>query len=109
MNEEMEKLLANIVNESESCIMLGNTKNTEGKSKNFIRLKFPGGSKDLHDFLDGVYVMLSEFNKILIEQEILPLESLQKMYSATLMTADLAIIEGVGVRDIIDRINKEIK
>lgn len=48
--------------------------------------------------------MLSVLNKILLEQGILTLENLEKIYSASLMTADLAVTEGINVEDIIVKI-----
>lgn len=53
--------------------------------------------------------MLSAFNKILLEQKILTLEGLEKIYSASLLTADLSVTECVSVEDIIAKVDKEVE
>ena len=105
--KEMEKLLDDVVDVSECCIIFSAAKNAEGELEGSVRLKTPKEAKDLNTFLNGTFNMLSVLNKILLEQGILTLENLEKIYSASLMTADLAVTECVSVKDIIAKVDKE--
>ncbi len=105
--KEMEKLLDDVVDVSECCIIFSAAKNAEGELEGSVRLKTPKEAKDLNTFLNGTFNMLSVLNKILLEQGILTLENLEKIYSASLMTADLAVTECVSVEDIIAKVDKE--
>lgn len=102
--KEMKKLLDDVVDVSECCIIFSAAKNAEGELEGSVRLKTPKEAKDLNTFLNGTFNMLSVLNKILLEQGILTLENLGKIYSASLMTADLAVTEGINVEDIIVKI-----
>lgn len=104
---EMEKLLDNVADVSECCIILSAAKNTEGELENSIQIKIPKESKSLKGFLDGNFTMLATLNKFLLEQEILTLEELTEMYSVSLMTATYAMQEGVDVGNIIAKAEKE--
>ena len=106
---KMEKLLDNVVDVSECCIIFSAAKNAEGELEGSVQLKTHKESKYSDTFLKGAFTMLSAFNKILLEQKILTLEGLEKIYSASLLTADLSVTECVSVEDIIAKVDKEVE
>ena len=67
---KMEKLLDNVVDVSECCIIFSAAKNAEGELEGSVQLKTPKESKYSDTFLKGAFTMLSAFNKILLEQKI---------------------------------------
>ena len=66
---ELEKMLDDVVNVSECCIIFSRLKMQKGNWKGSVRLKTPKEAKDLNTFLNGTFNMLSVLNKSYLNKE----------------------------------------